>query len=108
MVALAERPRRERHVPRVAVFGLMLRAVWPRTTERLLRRALFRFHLGAPQPRTEGALFEPSPGPGPVHGHRPPLVTTARMMLWVLGETTVILASDALAAARRERHQRLS
>jgi hypothetical protein len=95
IVALAARPRRQRHVPRVAALGLMAHAVWPRTTERLLRRALLRFHLGGPQPPTDGGLFDPSPGPGSTRGTRPPLVSGARFALWIIRE----LAAMAVAGA---------
>lgn len=102
MVALAARPRRQVHVPRYTALGLMLHAVFPRPAEQLLRRALWRFHLGGDQPATEGGLFAPSPGPGTVHGNRQPLVSTTRFVLWAMWELGKILAADARSGRRLE------
>lgn len=95
IVSLAERPRRQMHVPHIAVLGLMLHAVFPRTTDQLLRRALLRFHLDGTQTPTEGGLFEPSPGPGTATGTRQPLVSTAGFLAWAFGELGAILAENA-------------
>lgn len=92
IVAIAERPRRERHVPRLAEAGLMLHELCPRPIERLLRRALVRFHFGGTQEPTEGGLFSPCGDDGPIRGHRPPLVTKSRFTFWAIGELVRILA----------------
>lgn len=87
IVDLAARPRRERHVPRVAVFGLALHWLFPRTTERLLLRSLARWHFDErPQPRTEGNLRTPIEHDGAVHGRRPARLSTPAFIAWVLGE----------------------
>jgi NAD(P)-dependent dehydrogenase (short-subunit alcohol dehydrogenase family) len=82
LVGLARRPRRHRFVPRIAVLGLAAHWMFPRLTERLLLRALWRFHLGRVEPTTDGNLFEPASGEATVHGHRPPRVSTPAFVLW--------------------------
>lgn len=86
LVKLAEKPRRERHVPRVVALGLGLRWLRPRTTERLLWHALNRYHLAGEQPRTEGNLKTPPREPGTIHGERTPRVSTPRFAAWAIGE----------------------
>lgn len=86
LVGLIERPRRERHVPRAIVLGLALRSMFPRTSERLLLHALRAFHFGAPEPRTDGNLFEPAPEEGAVHGERPPKLSTPAFAAWTARE----------------------
>jgi hypothetical protein len=77
LVALAERPVRERHVPRIAVLGLALHWLLPRTTERVILDALRRFHFEhRPEPRADGNLYAPGAETPAVHGTRPPLVST--------------------------------
>ncbi len=82
IVALAKRPRRQRFVPRIAALGLAAHWMFPRLSERLLLRALWRFHLGRVEPTTDGNLFEPAPGVATVHGHRPPRISTPGFILW--------------------------
>jgi short-subunit dehydrogenase len=82
LVALIERPRRQRFVPRVAELGLLVHRLAPRTTERLLLRALRRFHLGEGEPRTEGNLFRPKAESGAVHGRRPPRIGMPAFIAW--------------------------
>lgn len=87
LVALAARPRRERHVPRSAVLGLMLHALMPRTTERLLLRALARWHFDErPQQVTEGNLRAPIDDEGSVHGRRQPRLSAAAFFAWTFQE----------------------
>lgn len=86
LVALIARPRRQRFVPRVAELGLLIHRVAPRTTERLLLRALQRFHLRGTEPRTEGNLFRPGDEPGTVHGGRQPRVGMPAFMAWSVRE----------------------
>jgi short-subunit dehydrogenase len=76
LLALAERPRRELHVPRVAQLGLALHAACPRSTERVLFEALSRWHLGSePERAKRGNLDRPEKSDGNVHGERQPLVS---------------------------------
>jgi short-subunit dehydrogenase len=82
LVGLVDRPRRQRFVPRLIELGLAAHRLVPRTTERLLFRALRRFHLGDGQPPAEGNLFRPVPERGSVHGHRPPRIGTPSFMAW--------------------------
>ena len=100
IVSVARRPRRQVHIPRYVPIGLALHRVFPRTTERLLRHALVRFHLGAPQSVTEGNLFVPTRDAGPTRGDRRPLVSTVGLALWVARELVAMLGS---AIARRLR-----
>lgn len=102
IVELAARPRRERHVPRVAVLGYALHWLAPRTTERLLLRALRAFHFGREeQPHTPGNLYDPSREEGTLHGARPPQVSTPMFAAWVARELVKI---EAQAARRRVQH----
>jgi short-subunit dehydrogenase len=91
LVGLAQRPRRELHVPRYAVLGFALHWLWPRVTERLMLHSLQRFHLAEPEPPTEGALFQPLEQSGSVHGSRPPLVTRSAFAMWSLREVVSIV-----------------
>jgi NAD(P)-dependent dehydrogenase (short-subunit alcohol dehydrogenase family) len=101
---LAEHPRREVHVPRIAVLGLALHRLRPRTVERLLLHALRRWHFrDTDQPATRGNLYRPDERPGSVHGHRRPQIGAPHFALWVLGEL-VKIEWDALR--ERVRSQR--
>ena len=83
LVDLVQHPRRELHVPRYAVLGLWLHELAPRTVERLLLDALREHHFGVQREAdSEGTLFA-SHDAGAVHGHRRPLVGTARFFGWV-------------------------
>ena len=85
IVALARNPRRELHVPRIATLGLALHALMPRTVERLILHLLQRYHFdGRAQLATTGNLYAPSDESGPIRGHRPPRLTTARAIAFVL------------------------
>lgn len=106
IVELIERPRRERHIPGMSVVGLALHWMLPRTTERLLTRALQRFHFGAPQPPTEGSIHEPLPDPGSVHGNRPPKLSGPSFAVWIARELVRIEADTARHWIRRWREQR--
>jgi NAD(P)-dependent dehydrogenase (short-subunit alcohol dehydrogenase family) len=92
VIATVERPRRERHVPRYVALGVLLHAIFPQTTERLLSDALHRYHFGGTQPGTTGNLHAPAPGPGAVHGDRPPAVGVLRFTGWVLRDLARIVA----------------
>jgi NAD(P)-dependent dehydrogenase (short-subunit alcohol dehydrogenase family) len=85
IVDLARHPRRELHVPRVATLGLALHALVPRTVERLILHLLQRYHFDSRgQPTTNGNLYAPTDESGPVRGHRPPRLTVARALAFVL------------------------
>jgi NAD(P)-dependent dehydrogenase (short-subunit alcohol dehydrogenase family) len=94
IASVAQRPQRVRHVPRYVVFGVALHRVLPRTTERVLRRALTRFHFGAPQATTEGNLFVPTADAGPIRGDRRPLVSSVGLALWTARELLSIVATS--------------
>ncbi len=95
LVHLAEHPRRELHVPRIASAGLALHALMPRTVERVLARALKRWHFGtAHQKKGVGNLFWPVTPVGSVHGDRRPVVSTARLLAWAFTEFLWIQAGD--------------
>jgi len=101
LVDLVAHPRRQRYVPRAAELGLAIHRVLPRTTERLLYRALRAFHLGRDQPPTEGNLFRPDDEPGAVHGRRPPQIGTPAFAVWAARE----LVRINLQAARHRLRQ---
>jgi short-subunit dehydrogenase len=87
LVQLAERPRRELHVPRVAALGFVVHWLFPRTTERLLLRALSRWHFTeARQAPTRGNLYEPAAEKSARHGERPPQISTSRFAAWSVRE----------------------
>jgi hypothetical protein len=83
MVSLAEHPRRELHVPRIALLGLAAHELFPRTVERIIFDALGRWHFGK-QGETEGAgnLYSPQKKSGGVHGKRRPLLKTTALVLF--------------------------
>jgi short-subunit dehydrogenase len=86
IVKVAERPRRERHVPRVAVLGLALHALAPATTELLLLRALRTWHFDErPERPKPGNLYRPEPV-ATVHGHRRPRLGLPAFMRWLVRE----------------------
>jgi NAD(P)-dependent dehydrogenase (short-subunit alcohol dehydrogenase family) len=97
LVELAERPVRERHVPRIAVLGLALHWLLPRITERLILDALRRFHFdGRPEPRDDGNLYTADgDSPSTVHGTRPPVVSTPVFVGWVAQRLVRILTPAA-------------
>lgn len=82
LVSLIDRPRRVRHVPRIACLGLALHAVIPRRVERTLLEVLRRWHLGEAEAPSEGNLQEPRADHAAVHGKRPPLVGSAQLLTW--------------------------
>jgi NAD(P)-dependent dehydrogenase (short-subunit alcohol dehydrogenase family) len=86
LVALAERPRRELHVPRSAALGLALHALFPRLVERVIHDALSRWHFGGPQALdVPGNLWAPAAEPARVHGRRQPRIGLPALIGWMLG-----------------------
>ena len=87
LVRLVERPRRELHVPRIATLGFVAHWLFPRTTERLLLRALRKWHFSSqPEAATTGNLYAPLAEKGERHGRRPPQISTPGFAAWSLRE----------------------
>lgn len=88
LVDLAARPRRELHVPHVAALGPVAHWMFPRTTERLLLRALSRWHFDDHrEPATHGNLHAPGrSGGGAVHGTYGAQIGTPAFAAWALRE----------------------
>jgi NAD(P)-dependent dehydrogenase (short-subunit alcohol dehydrogenase family) len=87
IVRLAERPRRESHVPRAAVLGLALHALLPRTVERLVFRALSQWHFSdVPAVAGSGNLFFATEEAGQVHGQRRPQLSGWQFAAWLARE----------------------
>lgn len=102
IASLCERPRRVRFVPRSAVLGLVLHAIAPRATERLLLDSLRKFHLTAPgEPITRGNMYEPPTKPARMHGERPPVVGALRFALWAASHLVWIELESVLGRVRR-------
>jgi NAD(P)-dependent dehydrogenase (short-subunit alcohol dehydrogenase family) len=86
LVALAERPRRELHVPRIAAWGLSLHALFPRLVERVIHDSLSRWHFGESQAlEAAGNLWTPSAEPASAHGERLPRIGLPALVGWVFG-----------------------
>jgi short-subunit dehydrogenase len=95
LVDLAERPRRERHVPRVAVLGLALHQLFPRTVERTLLHVLSTWHFqNTPAPQRLGSL-EPSNTPATIHGTRAPKGRLPSLLVWILRNFITIMTRRA-------------
>jgi short-subunit dehydrogenase len=103
LVDMAEHPRRERHVPRIAFLGLGLHFLRPRSIERLLLHALEAWHLGGSTRRTAGNLYRPPSESGAVHGHRKPRIVGPAFAAWAVREYVKI---EAEALTRRLHPQR--
>jgi NAD(P)-dependent dehydrogenase (short-subunit alcohol dehydrogenase family) len=88
IVSLAARPRRELHVPHIAVLGVAAHALFPDTTERLLLHALRRWHFDQhAQPPTQGNLYQPvEVGEGKAHGERRPQLSLPSFLAWLLAD----------------------
>jgi short-subunit dehydrogenase len=83
---LAERPRRELHVPRVAALGLGLHALFPRLVEHVIHEALGRWHFGAMQQiDAQGNLWTPAKEPPSAHGRRPAQLGLPALVGWLFG-----------------------
>lgn len=84
LVDLAERPRRERAVPRYIAAGLALHALLPAPVERVVLHALREWHFAPrPQEPTRGNLFEPGEDEGAVRGTRAPRIRTLPLLAWL-------------------------
>jgi|SRR6478752_7467279 len=86
LVALAERPRREVHVPRIAALGLGLHALFPRLVEGVIHDSLSRWHFSGAQPmNAQGNLWTPSTELPSAHGRRRPQLGLSALIGWVVG-----------------------
>jgi short-subunit dehydrogenase len=94
LVAMAEHPVRERHVPAIAMLGFGLHYLLPRTTERLILHMLSSWHFDdGREPRNEGNLYAPDGhDPEAVHGTREPLLGTPALFAWIAGNLVRMLA----------------
>lgn len=98
IVKLARHPKRESHVPRIALLGLAVHWLLPDTTEKLILHAVSKWHLGPhAQSRTAGNLYEATREEGTVHGERPPRLSAVALAAWVAGD---LLATQARFAWR--------
>jgi hypothetical protein len=99
IVRLTARPRHQVYVPRIAALGVALHSLVPRTTERLLFRAVSRWHFDDQrQSPTKGNLDEPTkPGKGETHGQREAALGTPRFAAWAFVE----LSKMAVESVRR-------
>ena len=101
LVDLAARPRRERHVPRIAALGLLLHTLVPRPVERTLLHVLAKTHLGPElEPDNQGSLRAASDAPASVHGHRSEKMSSFALFGWILSHFVKILTRPAPRAGR--------
>ena len=85
MVALAQRPRRERHVPSITLFGLALHQLFPRTVERAVHSIVSNWHFGRVEALdSEGNLWRPGTEAAHIAGQRAPRISFPRLALWFL------------------------
>jgi NAD(P)-dependent dehydrogenase (short-subunit alcohol dehydrogenase family) len=83
LVALAERPRRERRVPRVAALGVALHLLFPATVEKALLHLVREWHFDfVAQKPTQGNVFGPSEPEARVHGRRPQRIGLPGALAW--------------------------
>jgi NAD(P)-dependent dehydrogenase (short-subunit alcohol dehydrogenase family) len=101
LVDLAERPRRQRHVPRIAALGLALHELLPRTVERTLLHVLSTWHF-RPElaPATDGDLREPTRLPARSAGSSPPKGGSLQLFGWIMQRFVRILTRPAPPPAR--------
>jgi short-subunit dehydrogenase len=101
LVELAERPVRERHVPRAALLGLALHALFPRTVERILFDALARFHFSdGSLASTRGNLYRAPKADGHVHGEAPPQNSAATLFGFAVRRFATLQVEFGMRAAR--------
>lgn len=98
---VAERPRRVRHVPRIAALGVALHALRPRLVERLLLDSLRTWHLDGQTELTEGNLYEPASAHGEIRGERTPRIKTPTFFLWLFARLLQLEVARAADGARR-------
>ena len=105
LVDLMARPRRELHVPKIAALGVALHWLAPRTAERVLLRALRRFHFDvhAEAPTTGNVKAPIAAKAATVHGHRRPLVSTLGFAAWVAADFVKMELESVSRLVRRWR-----
>ncbi|HEY6561615.1 MAG TPA: SDR family oxidoreductase [Polyangiaceae bacterium] len=102
LVQLARKPRRELYVPRLAGLGVALHMLLPTTVERLVSRALKKWHFdGSPEQKDTGNLYTPADEGPSVHGERRPQISTPTLAGWAAQEFVKIQAEDAVRWAGR-------
>jgi short-subunit dehydrogenase len=98
---LIEKPRRTAFVPSAIRLGLLLHQLMPRSIERLLLDTLRRWHVSdRPELVSTGNLY--TPRDEKLHGDRPPMLSTARLLAWAVVRFATI---QAAALSRRLRPQ---
>lgn len=101
LVDLAERPRRERHVPRITALGLLLHTLIPRPVERTLLHVLTKTHLGPErEPDNQGLLRTAHEEPASVHGKRAEKMSSFQLFGWILSHFVKIMTRPAPRLAR--------
>lgn len=107
LVKLAIRPARERHVPRAAVIGLAMHALFPRAVERVISDALHKWHFGDhPEAESPGNLYAPQRADGNVHGERPALVSGAKLIGYGMVRLLVVQVQMMLRSLTKGRGRR--
>jgi hypothetical protein len=102
MVDLARRPRRERHVPDIAVLGLAARWLFPETCEQPILHAIRRWHFGpVPQPSTDENLYHAAERGGTTTGHRPPRLGALTFAARVIAELIRMQSGPSRGSLRR-------
>jgi NAD(P)-dependent dehydrogenase (short-subunit alcohol dehydrogenase family) len=102
LVDLSERPQRERHVPRSAVLGLALHALFPRPIEKAIHEVLSEWHFGQLQaPDVDGNLWRPPDEQATVEGRRKPRAGLTRIAAWFIRRRL----AHVTAALNEPRHE---
>ena len=90
IVDVAARPRRQAYVPRYIAAGIAVHWLWPHPVERVLHRALRKFHLVGRQAQTQGNLFSHSGTKGATHGTRRPVIGRTLFTAWLVGQVAAV------------------
>jgi len=102
IVLLARRPRRELHVPRIALAGLAVHALMPRAVERLMLFVLSKWHFSARlEPAREGNLFMPTEATAEPRGTRGPQLSAPALGIWLAMQLAERLTRSRKPRARR-------
>ncbi len=102
LLDLARKPRRELYVPRIAGLGIALHMLLPTTVERLVSRALRKWHFDEnPEQKDTGNLYTPADEGPSVRGERRPQISTPVLAGWAAQEFVKIQAENAVRWAER-------